>query len=44
MTITTIQGLTIPDSKLAHEVTELVHDTESLCCFTIPAGSIISEL
>ena len=33
MTITTIEGITIPDSKLAHEVTELVHDTESPLLF-----------
>ena len=33
MTITTIEGITIPDSKLAHEVTELVQDTESPLLF-----------
>jgi HD superfamily phosphodiesterase len=33
MTITTIEGITIPDSKLAHEVTELVRDTESPLLF-----------
>ncbi len=33
MTITTIEEITIPDSKLAHEVTELVHDTESPLLF-----------
>jgi HD superfamily phosphodiesterase len=33
MTITTIEGITIPDSKLAYEVTELVHDTESPLLF-----------
>src|ERR1700758_4203859 len=33
MTITTIEGISIPDTKLAHEVTELVHDTESPLLF-----------
>ena len=33
MTITTIEGITIPDSKLAQEVTELVQDTESPLLF-----------
>ena len=33
MTITTIEGITVPDSKLAHEVTELVRDTESPLLF-----------
>src|ERR1700680_1955189 len=33
MTINTIEGITIPDSKLANEVTELVHDTESPLLF-----------
>jgi hypothetical protein len=30
MTKTTIGGISIPESKLATEVTELVRDTESL--------------
>src|ERR1700757_5536645 len=33
MTITTIEGISIPDTKLAHEVTELVRDTESPLLF-----------
>jgi hypothetical protein len=33
MTITTIEGISIPDTKLAHEVTELVRDTESTLLF-----------
>ena len=33
MTITTIEGISIPDTKLAHEVTELVRDTESALLF-----------
>ena len=33
MTITTIEGIAIPDTKLAHEVTELVRDTESPLLF-----------
>lgn len=33
MTITTIEGISIPDSKLAREVTELVQDTESPLLF-----------
>ena len=33
MTITNIEGIAIPDSKLAHEVTELVQDTESPLLF-----------
>jgi HD superfamily phosphodiesterase len=30
---TSVSGVTIPDSKLAREVTELVHDTESTLLF-----------
>src|ERR1700739_4931040 len=33
MTATTIEGISIPDSKLAREVTELVRDTESPLLF-----------
>jgi HD superfamily phosphodiesterase len=33
MTITNIEGIAIPDSKLAREVTELVQDTESPLLF-----------
>jgi HD superfamily phosphodiesterase len=33
MTTITIEGIAIPDSKLAHEVTELVRDTESPLLF-----------
>ena len=33
MTITSIEGISIPDTKLAHEVTELVRDTESPLLF-----------
>jgi hypothetical protein len=33
MTTTTIEGISIPDSKLAREVTELVRDTESPLLF-----------
>src|SRR6201981_2340544 len=33
MTRTTIEGINIPDSKLAREVTELVRDTESPLLF-----------
>src|ERR1700752_5391737 len=33
MTITTIEGISIPDTKLSHEVTELVRDTESPLLF-----------
>ena len=33
MTITSIDGITIPDTKLAQEVTELVRDTESPLLF-----------
>jgi hypothetical protein len=33
MTIATIEGISIPDTKLAHEVTELVRDTESPLLF-----------
>ena len=33
MNITSIEGITIPDTKLAHEVTELVRDTESPLLF-----------
>jgi HD domain len=33
MTTTTIEGISIPDSKLAHEVMELVRDTESPLLF-----------
>jgi HD superfamily phosphodiesterase len=33
MTTTTIQGVSIPDSKLTREVTELVRDTESPLLF-----------
>jgi hypothetical protein len=33
MTITTIEGISIPDTKLAHEITELVRDTESPLLF-----------
>ena len=33
MTNTTIGGISIPESKLAHEVTELVRDTESPLLF-----------
>jgi hypothetical protein len=33
MTITTIEGIAIPDTKLAREVTELVRDTESPLLF-----------
>jgi HD superfamily phosphodiesterase len=33
MTISTIEGISIPDTKLAHEVTELVRDTESPLLF-----------
>jgi len=33
MTITSIDGITIPDTKLAQEVTELIQDTESPLLF-----------
>ena len=33
MTITSIDGITIPDTKLAQEVTELIRDTESPLLF-----------
>ena len=33
MTITSIEGISIPDTKLAHEVTELVRDTETPLLF-----------
>jgi HD superfamily phosphodiesterase len=33
MTITTIDGITIPDTRLAQEVTELIRDTESPLLF-----------
>ncbi len=33
MTITSIDGITIPDTKLAQEVTELIRDTESSLLF-----------
>jgi HD superfamily phosphodiesterase len=33
MTMTTIEGISIPDTKLTHEVTELVRDTESPLLF-----------
>jgi hypothetical protein len=42
MTTTNIEGIAIPDSKLAREVTELVKAPNRRCCFIIPAGFIIS--
>src|ERR1700683_1617646 len=33
MTITSMDGITIPDTKLAQEVTELIRDTESPLLF-----------
>jgi hypothetical protein len=36
----TVQGVSVPDSKLTHEITELVRDTESPLLFHPPAAFI----
>jgi hypothetical protein len=36
----TVDGIRIPDSRLAREITQFVRDTESGCCSTIRAASI----
>ena len=39
--LTLASGITIPDSKMAREVTELVRDTENLLLFNHSAASTI---